>query len=345
MKFALALVTALALTATPVSAEGMFRLNLSAPLLMGSGGSGPVVVDPDDGDGEGGGEGEVIQAVVGGSVPGADASAFFSASDWASDSPKKLVVSEDAVVGATSTSSAALVVAAGFGGELTVEIRGSVLGKGGGPGQAGGPAIEARAPVRVVVSGSLMGGGGGGGQGGQGGLGGEYVEFGEWTDWKFDQNSATRHRCEYRSGWTREWNGKRVNLGLNADGYFYECSSEKKTESNGGRNYTTAIRRAPATAAYRAGGDGGLGGTGSGFGTEATQGEPGAESQDGAGRGGTGGVGGDWGRPGQPGGRGDAGSMGGGQDGLPGGAAGPAIVGASKVTLVNSGRVEGPLVN
>lgn len=271
------------------------------------------------------------------------ASSFFSPEEWSANVPKRLVVEEDVILGATSTSSYALSTGVGMGGTLTIENHGSIQGKGGNPGAVGGSAINAQVTVRIENHGAILAGGGGGGKGGTGGQGHAINSYGSPTAWTYSGVLNKETYCRTGSGGGYEWEGKGFNPGV-YNGYFYECNwADPYFEGN---RYTTyKARRSVVNVTYQAGTTGGNGGMGMGYGTTTRAGTQATAATNGAGKGGTGGVGGDWGEAGAKGSNGSNGSYSDGSTGSNGAAPGKAIVGASRVTLVNSGTVAGDLAN
>ena len=117
-------------------------------------------------------------------------------SDWTENKNKVYIVPSGVTLGATSTSNYAITVSTGMGGNLEINVSGTVMGYGGSggsggyspgyntrggsstirngnPGGAGGPAINvksANVTVNNLSGGQISGGGGGGGGGGTGQL-------------------------------------------------------------------------------------------------------------------------------------------------------------------------------
>ena len=101
------------------------------------------------------------------------ASSLFGA-NWGSSIPKRLLIPAGVILGSTDVNQEALQIDGSMGGTLDIVVEGSVQGAGAPSGGAvGGNAINVLTPnVAIIVSGSILAGGGGGGQGGQGGQGG-----------------------------------------------------------------------------------------------------------------------------------------------------------------------------
>jgi hypothetical protein len=93
--------------------------------------------------------------------------------DYAVDYPKFIVINADVTVYSTSTSAAAIDIASGGAGSITVTNSGNIYGMGGASGQGGGTALAAAVSTTVVNNSgaNIKGGGGGGGNGGLGGVG------------------------------------------------------------------------------------------------------------------------------------------------------------------------------
>ena len=93
--------------------------------------------------------------------------------DYAVDYPKFIVINAGVTVYSTSTSAAAIDIASGGAGSITVTNSGNIYGMGGASGQGGGTALAAAVSTTVVNNSgaNIKGGGGGGGNGGLGGVG------------------------------------------------------------------------------------------------------------------------------------------------------------------------------
>ena len=93
--------------------------------------------------------------------------------DYAVDYPKFIVINAGVTVYSTSTSAAAIDIASGGAGSITVTNSGNIYGMGGASGQGGGTALAAAVSTTVVNNSgaNIKGGGGGGGNGGVGGVG------------------------------------------------------------------------------------------------------------------------------------------------------------------------------
>ena len=93
--------------------------------------------------------------------------------DYAVDYPKFIVINAGVTVYSTSTSAAAIDIASGGAGSITVTNSGNIYGMGGASGQGGGTALAAAVSTTVVNNSgaNIKGGGGGGGPGGAGGTG------------------------------------------------------------------------------------------------------------------------------------------------------------------------------
>jgi hypothetical protein len=97
--------------------------------------------------------------------------------DYAVDYPKFIVINADVTVYSTSTSAAAIDIASGGAGSITVTNSGNIYGMGGASGQGGGTALAAAVSTTVVNNSgaNIKGGGGGGGNGGAGGVGSQAI--------------------------------------------------------------------------------------------------------------------------------------------------------------------------
>jgi hypothetical protein len=95
--------------------------------------------------------------------------------DYAVDYPKFIVINAGITVYSTSTSTAALNIASGGAGSITITNSGNIYGMGGTAGQAGGTALLASTSATLVNNSgaNIKGGGGGGGAGGAGAVGSE----------------------------------------------------------------------------------------------------------------------------------------------------------------------------
>jgi hypothetical protein len=258
-----------------------------------------------------------------------NASSYFTAGEWSSSAPKRLVINSGVTVGATNTSNYALNIPSGFGGTFKLDNNGSIQGAGGAINSGGGgDAIFAGAAISINNQGTIYSGGGGGGQGGTGG-GGSYT-----------------YDCSYTA-----------NLGMAATGtgcwsctgacwYIYGsdafCPSTAFCSGRCGKPTQTICGNcqrfvSQTCTAYTSGGAGGNGGVGRGYNQSAAGGLGGAGGGANAGNGGTGGTGGDWGTGG---GNGFVGANGnaGGAPGL-GISGGPAYGGLAGFYIVNNGNV------
>ena len=100
-----------------------------------------------------------------------DASDIFG-DDYSVDYAKNIVINSGVELGATSTGNEALHIDSGGSGTITVTNNGTLTGRGGAAGSAGGDAFEAQVACTVINNGTMRAGGGGGGAGGAGGTGG-----------------------------------------------------------------------------------------------------------------------------------------------------------------------------
>lgn len=270
--------------------------------------------------------------------------------------PKFIDVNSGVTIGGTG-SNPALTIGASLAGSLTINNSGSILGKGGAAGSAGGNAINCSASGVVLnnLSGAILaGGGGGGGTGGTGGNGssqttGNNSSNGRCGNERWDQNCCQVVRRIYRSGSQiyaqhcgpyNENCGSTVTVGdttytrsggVNSNSSFTEC-----TGSYNYRSYSMTWVTNVATT----GGSGGSGGVGQGYSQTNTSGAAGSAGGTNAGTGGTGGAGGTYGNAGSTGATGANGTVSNGSAGTAGGAAGAAVSGTA-ITINNSGSVYG----
>ena len=256
-------------------------------------------------------------------------SSLFSAGDWASTAPKRVIIPADAIIGSTSTSAPALRTGTGWSGKLAVEIHGQILGAGGpANGGAGGPALLAeQAGIEIYNAGEIKGGGIGGGPGGQGGPGYYYVYTTEGPYF-----SLTPPETYYYNG-TIWWFGNVYSQGQ--DGWTYSQGAP------GGSGAYYILRTKLTSTGYSTGGAGGAGGRGRGYNQTPLNGSPGSAGGTNAGLGGTGGAGGEWGLAGATGSTGASGNNGAGSPGSPGGTPGAAILNPGYVDLINTGTLAG----
>ena len=269
-----------------------------------------------------------------------DVQSLYSVEDWANTYKKKiLVIPSGVVVGATSTSLAALNTGSGRGGLLEIVVDGEVLGAGGATtGAAGGAAINIeQSGVTVYVNGAVRGGGGAGGKGGTGG-GGSYAT-----------NTRQPSSGEYFDSGTYQFYMGGGTMVVWAGSVVYSSSSTVTAVTVGSATYYRGskrtgdyygIYRIVHGTANTSGGAGGNGGRGQGYDGALAVGAAGAAGGTNAGKGGTGGTGGIWGAVGATGATGANGNRTNGTAGAAGGAAGAAFTGVAR-TVVNTGTING----
>ena len=259
-----------------------------------------------------------------------NASSYFTAGEWASSAPKRLIINSGVTVGATNTSNYALNIPSGFGGTFRLVNNGSVLGAGGAANSGtGGNAIFAGAAISIDNQGTIYSGGGGGGRGGNGGTGGQ----GSFTTTNYMGRGADSstfpfcdNGCKASFGPTAYCGANCLIVGRGGYGFCYDCYRIDTTYSTGG-----------------AGGGAGNGGRGQGYDGSAASGLGGAAGTAGgtnAGAGGTGGTGGTGGGYGASGGTGNTGGTGA-SGNYTGGSAGAGGTGGglSGFYVVNNGNV------
>jgi hypothetical protein len=283
-----------------------------------------------------------------------NASSYFTAGEWSSSAPKRLVINSGVTVGATDTSNYALNIPSGFGGTFKLDNNGSIQGAGGfGSGNSnGGNAIFAGSAVSINNLGTIYAGGGSGGTGGDGGQG----------YYTYNSNNSFGYQWEWVYGGqgpmgTAVCQSQYVSQGIyNGNPDYAACcvfcvnegGATQVPDSSGEGAGTTYVWCDECfyyvtNTAYTSGGLGGQGGIGQGYNQNPVNGFPGSNGGTNAGNGGTGGNGGTWGSSG---GIGNVGSNGNytnaptlGQSGGPtyGGLAGYYIVNNSNVTWVATG--------
>jgi hypothetical protein len=295
-----------------------------------------------------------------------NASSYFTAGEWSSSAPKRLVINAGVTVGATNTSNYALNIPSGFGGTFRLDNNGSIQGAGGAANSGtGGSAIFAGAGISINNVGTIYAGGGGGGLGGTGGTGGQGTDYvttynigsASGTSWDGVYNCNDACRGTYKTcppgAWSCSSYCPAANLCTGTREPYYppwnpagECCTTRSTCS------------ACAMVSYYytsggAGGAGGAGGRGRGYDVSAAAGSVGSAGSAGGtnagtgGTGGTGGIGGDWGTTGSTGSTGATGANGtytnglAGSAGSGGGLAGYYIVNNGNVTWIATGTRAG----
>jgi len=275
-----------------------------------------------------------------------NASSYFTAGEWASSAPKRLIINSGVTVGATNTSNYALNIPSGFSGTFRLVNNGTILGAGGAANSGtGGNAIFAGAAISIDNQGTIYSGGGGGGIGGVGGTGGQgsfttVTDIGEGYTGCVNPANCNQP-CYNRFGFN-------VNItckpGFCGTSFLPGCllvSCGMCVQS--GTGYSSG----------GAGGAGGNGGRGQGYDGAAASGLGGAGGAAGgtnAGVGGTGGTGGTGGAYGTSGGTGNTGGTGAsgnytagsaGAGGTGGGLSGFYVVNNGNVTWITTGTRAG----
>ena len=260
--------------------------------------------------------------------------------DYAVDYPKEVEIDSGVEIGATSTSNEALEADTGLSGTLKITNNGTITGRGGGAGQAGGDAFEANVTCTFINNGTVRAGGGGGGAGGAGGRGGNggqgrYQQSSSaWTSWRYQtMNPETRWERISNQGVQTgivRWYGTNFitsasNTSAVHQGIQYQRGSQRGTQNMDGVDATFFNVRRYETSyswVYTSGGGGGNGGAGgagatgagyqqtAGTGSIGSSGQGGSGGQTNAGTGGTGGTGGAGGNGGAFGSAGSSGSTG-----------------------------------
>lgn len=262
---------------------------------------------------------------------------FFTAEQWTSAVPKRLIILHTMFSSVSGTPG--LVSGTGRGGNLFIENRGSIYGGAGARnGGVGGDAFRADQACTIENYGQIFGGGGGGGVGGTGGAGfynqpytAQQGPFGPngsygWTRSESDDDVYSyviwagvilySHVAYNVGGAAGNWPSN----GFYNGGYNYYWTSQPSTSSVG------IYRTFPSTYVVNtSGGAGGQGGWGTGFGGGSGGPAGGSAGGTNAGTGGTGGAGGGWGLSGSTGVTGAAGNNGSGLAGGAGGLAGRSI--------------------
>lgn len=306
---------------------------------------------------------EVIKMLAAGGSP-VTLESLFTATEWASDTQKRIILPAGVERGNSSTLSAAVTIGStAWGGNLIFDVSGVISGKGGAANSGiGGDAFQANrvgnANQKLILnlkSGAVLrGGGGGGGKGGMGGGG-----------------STTTTVREPASGWSQGYADGRYWQGLTVGGipgntaviwdnqavgyvdanttvaafggytYYRGPLFDEYSDDGPGYFYLYQSYRTSTSSAPTSGGAGGNGGAGEGYGQARSGGSAGSGGGANAGAGGTGGAGGLYGATGGTGATGGNGSSSNGQAGSAGGVAGYGLLGLSNVTLTNSGSILG----
>ena len=273
-----------------------------------------------------------------------NASSYFTAGEWASSAPKRLIINSGVTVGATNTSNYALNIPSGFSGTFRLVNNGTILGAGGAANSGtGGNAIFAGAAISIDNQGIIYSGGGGGGRGGNGGTGGG-GSFATVTDIGAGYGTCStdcNHPCYVRFGTNATITCKAGTCSIN---YGRGCAVA---------NCGMCVQSGTGYSSGGAGGGAGNGGRGQGYDGAAASGLGGAGGAAGgtnAGAGGTGGTGGTGGAYGASGGTGNTGGTGAsgnytagsaGAGGTGGGLSGFYVVNNGNVTWITTGTRAG----
>jgi hypothetical protein len=278
---------------------------------------------------------------------------LFTPTQWTSATAKKVTVPAGVHLGSSNSSAAITIGTTAWGGDLTLEVAGTISGSGGaagtaGAGGVGGNAVDAnrlgatsqKLIVNILSGGIIRGGGGGGGKGGAGGSGSYTTTEGPY----YSQSAPMYQYFNYTptSNIQINWNGGTAQSGNIYDGVG------GSTYTTGGWTYATAVyqgnyrysvQRSQSTAS--SGGAGGSGARGQGYDGAAASGSAGAAGGTNAGTGGTGGAGASYGATGTTGSTGAAGNVGAGVAGSSGGLAGYYVANAANAVITNAGTVQG----
>ncbi len=285
---------------------------------------------------------------------------LFTTAQWASSARKRVVINAGVVINGSGWDWALAAQnggkAASWGGTLTLDNYGDIVGRGGQPnGGRGGDAIYTDPAQtwskKMLVNnyGAIRAGGGGGGVGGNGGGGRWSQEFMEGPQYNRTSGSASYWVAEWTQNRTSAiWNNgifvpPAANSGVTerdgTDGWRYYRHT-MRDNGDGSASYYEVIRRRWEDR-FTSGGGGGAGGQGQGWQQGAAGRTNGAAGDTNAGNGGYGGAGGGWGANGEAGGAGANGNNGNGTAGGAGGIAGIAYRNAIVQIVSNSGTIQG----
>lgn len=317
-----------------------------------------------------------VVVVLGSSGAAAYAADLFEAAKpgvWASSTPKRLVVPAGVERGSAGTWVLAIVngaQAASYGGTLTIEVAGTLSGKGGSANSGvGGDVIWAnvlgkdgqKTTINILSTGILRAGGGGGGLGGQGGGGSyqtpyTYTEGPTYTEnqtvWADGDTYSSAPTRIVWGGSTIYDSGSRVSSPYSYGGWSYYRGTMQGQATvyyyyNGSswpaNVYAVYRQQTRYNTYYTTGGSGGSGGRGQGYDGANAAGSNGAAGGTNAGTGGKGGTGAGWGATGGTGNTGAAGNNGSGSAGAVGGLAGFYLKGSANAVLNNLGTMLGRL--
>lgn len=276
---------------------------------------------------------------------------LFTSDEWANTLlNKRVVVPAGVTIGTASLSQVIMPTptadgqAGSFGGDLTLEVSGTLSGLGGAANSGvGGTVILGNLPgidgrnmiVNLMPGGVIRAGGGGGGKGGKGGAG-SYQSPYTFTEGPFYVNPPGYVAV---AGWNYYWAGSLLNPGPggpnpydHSDGWRYAPVTLQS-----GTAYSIKRSQTRYNTIATVGGTAGNGGRGRGYDGAPTTGAAAVAGGTNAGASGKSGDGGEWGLSGQMGATGAAGNAGVGLIGSAGGAAGYYLNGLANVTLNNLG--------
>lgn len=305
----------------------------------------------------------VVNMAAGGSA--ITLQSLFDASDWTSETTKRVILPAGVERGNSATLDAAVTIGAtAWGGTLIFDVKGTISGKGGAANSGvGGVAFQAnrvgnanqKLQLNLFSGAVLRGGGGGGGQGGNGGNGSSFVTVREPASGYAYSNTGEGSTgtgifiFAFDDYWaTIRWGNALIDSGAHipmsgpyvaSDGWTYEWKDIAYTYGIGVWDFN--IARSKTTGGSTTGGSGGTGGRGEGYDGARASGSAGAAGGTNAGTGGTGGVGGLYGASGGTGSTGSNGNVTNGSAGSAGGLAGYGLLGSANVTLTNNGSILG----
>lgn len=282
---------------------------------------------------------------------------LFTPTQWTSTTAKKVTVPAGVQLGSSNSSAAITIGTTAWGGDLTLEVSGTISGSGGaagtaGAGGVGGNAVDAnrlgassqKLIVNILSGGIIRGGGGGGGKGGVGGAG-SYVSTlgptysGSQPFYLWGSNASQTTIMWNASAGSYIYNGALISgTTYTLGSYTYTRGSFNNTPDGGTTNYYYVSR---SETINTSGGAGGSGGRGQGYDGSSVAGSAGAAGGTSAGTGGTGGAGALYGATGTTGSTGASGNVGAGVAGSSGGLAGYYIANATNAIITNAGTVQG----
>lgn len=297
---------------------------------------------------------------------------LFTTAQWQSSTKKRVIINSGVVLNGSGHEWAMAIQNGGqanptWGGTLTVDNYGEILGRGGlANGGRGGHAIYPDESVswskKAIVNnyGNIRAGGGAGGRGGDGG-GGYWVQANREGP-RFNNNGGDPARGNLWRKEVQNWGNKNTRTTVSWDnsvfmdhwdtgttdrsaeslsGYYFERGNYRvQSKGNESVVYWYEVFRTWYQNIYTSGGSGGNGGNGQGWQQGRTGGSEGTGGGANAGWGNWGGAGGDWGQSGGDGNKGVDGNNGAGAWGQAGGLSGIAYRTAI-VTVNNYGAISG----